>query len=175
MTLSALLIAVPEADSVVARWRDRLDRAATWGVSAHVTLLFPFAPPDVVDDRMRTELRALFNAIPAFDFVLESVKWFREDVVYLAPAPAGPFRALTHAIVDAFPDFPPYGGAYDDVIPHLTVGDGAPRADLEAAARDVRRHLPVACAAREVVLMAGTEEPNSWSVKERFSLAAGVT
>jgi len=42
---SAVLVPVPEAEPAVSRHRARLDRAAAWGVPAHVTILYPFAPP----------------------------------------------------------------------------------------------------------------------------------
>jgi hypothetical protein len=41
-TVSAVLVPVPEAERVVSRPRARLDAAATAGVPAHVTALFPF-------------------------------------------------------------------------------------------------------------------------------------
>ncbi len=47
---------------------------------------------------------------------------FPANVVYLAPDPAEPFVALTEALAAAFPDCPPYGGAFDEPVPHLTIG-----------------------------------------------------
>jgi hypothetical protein len=44
-----------------------------------------------------------------------------------------------------FPDFPPYGSAYEDVVPHLTVGH-MPVGDIEelrSAEVSVRRALPI--------------------------------
>jgi hypothetical protein len=37
--LSALIVAVPEAEPAVAHLRARLDRSASWGVPAHITLI----------------------------------------------------------------------------------------------------------------------------------------
>ena len=42
-TVSAVLVPVLEAERVVSRHRARLDAAATAGVPAHVTVLFPLA------------------------------------------------------------------------------------------------------------------------------------
>ena len=56
------------------------------------------------------------------------------DVVYLAPEPDAPFRRLTAALASAFPDYPPYEGAHEEVIPHLTVARDAPEDYYEAAA-----------------------------------------
>ena len=44
-------------------------------------------------------------------------------MVYLAPEPAAPFVALTEAVGAEFPGFPPYGGAFDEVVPHLTISE----------------------------------------------------
>ena len=54
-------------------------------------------------------------------------------VVYLAPEPSEPFDRLTEAIDARFPDFPPYAGAFDGVIPHLTITESAaaPLDDIE--------------------------------------------
>ena len=46
------------------------------------------------------------------------------DVAWLAPVPDAPFRRLTELIVSRYPDYPPYEGIHDEVIPHLTVGVG---------------------------------------------------
>ncbi len=49
--------------------------------------------------------------------------------------------ALTDAVVAAFPTYHPYGGVFDEVIPHLTVVESAD-ADLDTVAEAARRHLP---------------------------------
>jgi hypothetical protein len=41
------------------------------------------------------------------------------------------------------------------VIPHLTIGEGAPRAELEAAEAAVRPHLPIETEDTSVTLMTG--------------------
>ena len=46
MPESAILVPVPEAGPVVGRLRARLDRSASRGVPAHVTVLYPFVPPE---------------------------------------------------------------------------------------------------------------------------------
>ena len=129
-TESAVIVAVPEAEPVVGTLRADLDRAAGWGVPAHVTVLYPFLPPDRIDDRALTALAAAIRTVPAFDLVLPRTAWFDDSVLWLAPEPDQPFRALTAAVWARFPDYPPYGGGHADVIPHLTVGHDAPAAVL---------------------------------------------
>ena len=43
-----LLVEVPEAEPAVARHRERLDANAPLGIPAHITVLFPFTPPEVI-------------------------------------------------------------------------------------------------------------------------------
>ena len=84
---------------------------------------------------------------------------FGKEVLWLAPQPDEPFRVLTQTVSAAFPECPPYQGAYDDVIPHLTVGDrpaGGVR-DLRAAEAEVLRWLPIQARISRVWLMTGPQ------------------
>ncbi len=167
---SALMVAVPQAEALVAAWRRRFDPSAAWGVPAHVTVLYPFAHPATLDADLRARVRELLAAAEPFAFSLSAVRTFGDDVLYLAPDPDQPFRRLTGLVAMAFPDYPPYGGAFAEVIPHLTVADRAPAARMRDARAAVERGLPVACSASEVVLMAGSPTPGSWRVVDAFPL-----
>ena len=170
-TETALIVAVPEAEQAVGRFRSTLDTAAGWGVPAHVTVLYPFLPPDRIDDAVRATLSQIFEAIPRFDAVFADVKWFGDTVVWLAPQPDDAFRQLTQAVWRRFPEVPPYGGAHaDDVIPHLTIGHDAPMDLLTHAAEAVRPHLPIRAGVESVRLIAGSPEPNSWHTVGEFRL-----
>ena len=57
-------------------------------------------------------------------------------VLCLRPEPDEPFRAMTAALVAAFPEHPPYGGKYADPIPHATVAIGED-AVLDAIEREL--------------------------------------
>jgi hypothetical protein len=76
----------------------------------------------------------------------------------------------------AFPECPPCGNRYADVIPHLTVGDRDDPVALRAAAEAVRGHLPVATTAAAVTLMAGPAPgnlaipPGQWRTLTTFPL-----
>jgi 2'-5' RNA ligase len=167
---SALLVPIPEVGSLVAQWRDELDPAATRGIPAHVTVLFPFAAPSSINESMIEVLTAVLESSERFAVVFNETKWFDDRVLYLAPDPDSGFRRLSQALQTAFPEFPPYGAVYDDPIPHLTIGDGAPIEKLRAAATAVTSLLPVSVTISEVWLMAGSMEPHSWSRRERFTL-----
>ncbi len=164
---------VPEAEEAVAGLRDRLDRAATLGVPAHVTILYPFVPPAVMSSDVLDAVAAAVASVRAFDCVLARTSWFGRDVLWLAPEPDEPFRALTRAAHAAFPRYPPFGGIYPDVVPHLTIGDrpvGGPRA-LDAAEADVTPALPVRVHVTHAWLMTGSQAVASWRIAARFPLA----
>src|SRR6266568_4669633 len=120
---SAVLVPVPEAERVVNRLRAGLDRAAAWGVPAHVTVLYPFVAPAAITAATIAVLADAVRSISAFDCEFPATRWFGQEVMWLAPQPDEPFRILTRAVSAAFPGYLPYGGAYDDVVPHLTVAD----------------------------------------------------
>ena len=101
--------------------------------------------------------------------------WFGQDVLWLAPRPAGRFRALTRAVSAAFLSYLPYGGAYQDAVPHLTVGDrpAGGAADLRAAETELLRDLPITARISRVWLMTGSAAPGSWQTVAELPLAAG--
>jgi len=176
-TQTAVIALVPEAESLVGNYRQRLDASAVWGVPAHVTVLLPFLAPHEVDEQVIATLAAAVVSVPAFGCHFTQARWFGQHVLYLAPEPSQPFRELTAAVWRAFPQHPPYGGAYHDVIPHLTVAERrlADLPTLQAAERAVQPGLPVTARIGQAVLIAGTQAPASWRVIQRLSLGAAVS
>ena len=161
-TESAVLVVVAAAEPVVGEFRAAYDRSTAWGVPPHVTVLYPFVPPERLDDGVLERLAAAAGTVPSFDLTFARTDWFGEEVLWLAPEPAGPLKALTAAVCAAFPDFPPYGGAHDEVIPHLTIAHGAPLAVLHAVAESVEAQLPIRLGVSEAVLYVGSAAPGSW-------------
>jgi 2'-5' RNA ligase len=168
---SALVVAVPEAEPVVGALRQRLDANAALGVPAHVTVLFPFVPADRLDAGVRARVTDVIARSSTFGYRFSRTAWFDDRVVYLAPDDAHPFRELTHRVWEEFPAHPPFEGAHDDVVPHLTVGHEHPPEVLRAAEADVRRHLPVEGTATEVLLLVEDEPGGRWRTAERFPLS----
>jgi hypothetical protein len=155
MAHSVLLVPVPELDSVV---RPRLLRGspellteAEDAVTAHVTLLGPFADLDAIDDGLLSELRSFFADVTPFTFRLTEICRFPNGPTYLAPDPARPFRQLTHELSRRFPEYPPYGGEFDDVVPHLTV-PVPDSEDPQALGLQLEPRLPITAHAREAAL-----------------------
>jgi hypothetical protein len=138
-----------------------------------VTVLFPFAPPSELNGQIEARLAALFAAFAPFPYRLERIDRF-PGVLYLAPDPPEPFVALTDAVHREWPQHPPYGGAFDEVVPHLTVGDWAAsrvergrEAAMATVERDIVQGVPIDAVAREVWLMVG---PDPWTVRTTFRL-----
>jgi 2'-5' RNA ligase len=168
---SGLVVLVPEAEAVVGPYRDRLDESATRGVPAHVTVLFPFVPADALDAQTHDQVGAVVAAVSAFGYAFTHTSWFGDEVLWLAPDDPAPFRDLTQRLFAAFPAHPPFGGEFDDVVPHLTVGHRRPQPALEAAEREIRPFLPVTGTASEVVLLAEDAPGGRWARRASFPLA----
>ena len=170
---SALIIAVPEAEPLVKVLRDRFDSSAAVGIAAHITLLYPFMPPNEITSTVLTELHTLFAQFAAFEFTLPELRRF-PGVLYLAPSPAEPFKTLTQAIIERYPDYPLYGGAFTEVTPHLTIAVVDEAAQLDAIEREfLNRHgaqLPVKAKANEVLLLDSTS--GRWEVRQTLELSA---
>jgi hypothetical protein len=139
---SAVIVPVPAVEPLVSRWRRRFDVSARYGVPAHVTVLYPFLHQSRLDDGVLARLRAVCATESALEVAFPRLARFT-DVLYLQPEPSEPFRRLTAAVVEQWPQAPPYGGEYAEVIPHLTVAHGVDEAALSAVADEVAPHLPV--------------------------------
>jgi 2'-5' RNA ligase len=147
-TLSSMAMTQPASAIVVRvkvsraleRARRQWDWAAGVGVPSHVTIVFPFMPVARLTPDVRRLLVAIAAAHEPFDVRFARVGRF-PGVVYLTPEPSAPFSRLTEAVVARFPEYPPYDGAFDVVIPHLTLVESA-AAPLDGIAEAAEHHLP---------------------------------
>jgi 2'-5' RNA ligase len=162
---TALVIEIDDAEPFDAVRREFAAETFALGIPFHVTLLYPFAPPGELVE----EARPFFAGQPPFDFALTRVAAW-PDVVYAVPEPDEQLRACMRELFARFPQWPPYGGVHEDVIPHATLGE-----DVDAAAvrdeieRRVGPHLPHRCQARDVSLLEQTAA-DRWRERERFRL-----
>ncbi|MDQ6782106.1 MAG: 2'-5' RNA ligase family protein [Actinomycetota bacterium] len=151
---SAILVPVPEAEATVGPWRGLHDPLATAGVPAHVTLIVPWLAPEDIDEGELARLQAVVAKTAPFDFALGSVQWFGHRVLWLGPDPIEPFLELTNALAGEF-HTPPWGGEFDEVVPHLTVANATAGTGLATVAAALDKDLPIACQATEVRVMLG--------------------
>lgn len=168
---SALIVPVPEVEGLVAAWREQYDDSARTGVPAHVTLLYPFLPPEAIGPDDLERLSALFASVPPTPFRLVALRRFERGVLYLAPAPDEFLRDLTNRIWALYPDRPPYGGAFDHVIPHLTVAQMDDHAVLDGIEATIVPDLPVAANAVEAWLMLQGDD-DRWRAGHVFRLGS---
>jgi 2'-5' RNA ligase len=166
---TAVVVAFPELSPVVDGWRERTcDDKPSIGIPPHVTLLYPFVQAEAAEGSLHG-LRELFAETRAFDVTFRELRRFPE-LAYLAPEPPQPFSRLTEAIVERWPDYPPYEGIHDTVIPHLTVAYGD-KALLDEAEADIAPKLPVDAVVTEAVLLEELEPDTRWGERARFPLA----
>ena len=167
---SALYVDVPAAERLISAHRLRWDGAGA-AVPAHVTVLYPFLDPAAISDEVHEALGQIASHVAAFDVRFERVGRF-PDVVWLAPEPLQPIAALTAAVADRWPDHPPYGGAFDEVVHHLTVADGAPPEVLDRLEREVSALLPISQPVRELTLAARCR--GTWAELARYPLGSAA-
>jgi hypothetical protein len=143
------------------------------GVPSHVTVLSPFVLPEELNGAIEGELGALFAGIEPFSFRLARAARF-SGLLYLAPEPVDPFTHLTELVRLRWPEHPPYGGQFSEVVPHLTVVDCAssglcddPDTIMDEAERAIVGGIPIEARAGQVWLMVGD---GRWSLRARFPL-----
>jgi 2'-5' RNA ligase len=168
---SALVILIPEAENFIETFRKRYDPAAAGNFPAHVTILYPFKSPDELTPGITKTLHRLFLTQPGFTASFPEVQCF-PDMLYLAPVPAEPFRQLTEMIVKHFPETPPYGGAFAEIVPHLTIAQASNGRPLDEIAADfiktARKAIPIQARVNTVTLMVNSGD--GWGVREHFPL-----
>jgi hypothetical protein len=133
-----------------------------------ITLLYPFAPREELDEDQLQMLRTFFASRHPLSFDIARVaQWLDGSrAVYGVPEPEQALRSTMRALWELFPEFPPYGGA-DDPPPHASltlVGGDATLADVEARLEGI---LPAHFHVQEAVLME-EHEPDVWRVRETF-------
>ena len=88
---------------------------------AHMTVIFPYVPFEALGSAI-LRLHAACVEIAPFRMTLFGYGMFK-NAVYMAPTDPELILEVFHKVFDAFPEAPPYGGAYgNDPHPHVTVG-----------------------------------------------------
>ncbi|MCT9008999.1 2'-5' RNA ligase family protein [Streptomyces rhizosphaerihabitans] len=164
---SGLVVRVPELEPVVRAWRERLDPSAVAGVPAHVTVLFPFLDETRIDSGTLAAIDGVIGCHQPFEARFEHFGRF-PGTLYLAPEPDASFRRLTEAIVQRWPETPPYGGQFDDIVPHLTIAQAQDDAVLDVAEADLHGRLPVIARVSSVDLF--VHDGSQWQQRASFAL-----
>jgi 2'-5' RNA ligase len=169
---SCLVILVPEADPLVGPFRSKYDSSAADGMPPHITINYPFLALEEDRSGAISALKDLFSGHPRFTCSLEAVARF-PGVMYLEPFPRQSFADLIQAVALRFPQSPPYGGVYGDIVPHLTVATAGDEATIEEIAQQFAGactgKLPIRAAVNEIWLM--DNQSGFWTRRESFVLA----
>ena len=171
MPETALICRVPEAERYIAHYRQRFDPSARRNVPAHVTILYPFMAPTLVDTDIVATLKRIADSVPCFNYRMAKTERF-PVALYLAPDPDKPFRTLMEGIFRAFPDFPPFEGKFDTVVPHITVahGDEPLLCEIEVELRIALPASGVTARCTELVLIENSS--GRWEQMHVFPLGA---
>ncbi len=166
---------VREADGLVRACAARFgpdSPAAALGpelVAAHVTVLWPFLAPSLIDTAVLRDIAAVCEKHPRHRFRLERLAAYPGGTVYMPPEPADLLLGLMHDVWNRWPETPPYGGIYDEVNPHVTLAVLEDRAELIPQVRSFAEpHLPIDATAEEVMLL--LVENGRWRLLEQFPL-----
>ena len=167
---SAMVVLVPEAEALVRSVRQRFDLDAAQ-VPAHITVLYPFKPPPEITSSVIADLADLFGRFRPFRFSLTRLATF-PGALYLAPSPSEPFVELTRAVHERYPETPPYRGAFDKIVPHLTLAHVPDERPFDPVVTEVeaflRPLLPIHVVAAEITLF--DNSCGEWCVRTRLSL-----
>jgi hypothetical protein len=130
-----------------------------------LTLLYPFAPSEELDDGYLRKARDFFASRSPLSFDIAHVaQWDGGGAVYGVPEPEEELRATMRALWELFPEFPPYRGAADDPPPHASLtldGGDDPDTLLARVEEQLSGLLPARIDVDEAVLME-EYEPDVW-------------
>jgi 2'-5' RNA ligase len=173
MAATAIVITVPEAEPAVDLLRREHTKDGAEGMPAHVTLIHPFTDDAHLVAGRISEVRAVLEQFSAFEFRLSAVRRFdnlpNESYVWLAPTPSEPFVEMVEALASAFPEHPPYGGAFTTTVPHLGVAASTDQDSLDRVANQVAGALPIKARAETVCIMHRVH--GMWKVRTEIPLA----
>jgi 2'-5' RNA ligase len=151
-----------ELDDLIGRWRRATVPVATKGVPPHITLLYPWKPAPLADADVE-RLGSVIERRETFSLRFTGVERFpRARALYLAVKESAKLRRVMQSIFSAFPDTPPYKGAFPDPVPHVTIAKAVDDEELDALAEEIAAqlspHLPIEVAVHDVVVMEEGED-----------------
>ncbi|HEX2901952.1 MAG TPA: 2'-5' RNA ligase family protein [Jatrophihabitans sp.] len=169
---TGLIVPFPELEPLVGEHRLKYDNAYR-DVPAHISVLVPWLPPAELTEADLDAVGQLVAGWQPFEVGFTEFGRFdngtgRPGVHYLRPDPAEQLLALTEDLATVWPEFPPYGGQFDEVVPHLTVCSSAGLAAAEQVRAAISAQLPVRTRVEELVAFEVRQQ--RYAVRRRFPL-----
>ncbi|GAB3492150.1 2'-5' RNA ligase family protein [Amycolatopsis cihanbeyliensis] len=165
---SAVVIPVPAADPLLDAVRER-HPGIVRDVPAHLSVLYPFLTADELDDHTVGTLESIFAERAPAEVGFPGCAR-QPGFVYLPPEPPTAVRELSTTVRRHWPGLLPYGGAFGDPPPHLTVAMGIDEPVAGEIERQVGPYLPVRTRLEEAWLVVYTDR---WTVRARFPFGGG--
>jgi 2'-5' RNA ligase len=163
--ISAVVVLVPDADDIL----DAVGSSKSGGMPAHVTVLYPFVSPRRIRQSHCEQLEAIAARTEPFTLELAELD-HHELITFLTVHPEEPLRRLTTAVLDSWPEHPPYGDDEFDVPPHLTLGYDVLPDEIADSAEPL---LPIESEIDRLVLMLRGLS-GRWRVAHEFPLGEGT-
>ena len=167
---TGLVLLTPALEDVVDRWRRQYDPVRAYGMPAHVTVLYPWLPYDVISSDDRAGLVALCASTSTIEMTFTQFGTFAETL-WLDPQPSRPIIELINRIAARWPDYPPFAGEFADVVPHMTLADRCDPASVTDVIADVEPQLPVVERVPALTLMRLVD--NRWIAEAEFPFRGG--
>jgi 2'-5' RNA ligase len=149
---TALIVKVPDLEPLIGTCRQSCGISADVGRPAHVTVLYPFLDLKVINASILDALEELASKQQAFDVKFQQCGSF-PGVLFLAPTPAGPLRALTNAALSRWPEILPYEGRHTEIVPHLTIAQNSDVHLLAKLQAQLEKNLPISAHISSLQLM----------------------
>ena len=125
-----LIIPPPPVQAFCYPWREQYDQESFVKVPAHITLLYPFVPPEIVNEAV-TQLTPICADTLPFEVALSKYGRF-EDALFLEPENPEPIMDLFHKLAEAFPGYTANEGKHcGELHPHLTLAQSGDPGELE--------------------------------------------
>ena len=104
---SSLSLLIPEAEAHTDFYRQRHDPSAQHGFPPHISIIWPFIPPDLMKEETLQGLEPFVGGFPKLDLVFQSTGRSPTGL-YLRPEPREPVVQMILAAMERFLEYPPY-------------------------------------------------------------------
>lgn len=169
---SSLALLFPEIERYTDTYRLKHDPSAQHGFPPHVSVIWPFIPPELITEETLQGLESFVGRFPKLDLVFHSTG-HSPTGLYLRPEPREPLVQMILAAMKRYPDYPPYRVANYQPNPHVTIAHEKDpqklKAITEAFEREIEGFYPIRARVDKVWLL--EEHGSGWKRMQAFDLA----